>query len=348
METKTEQVRSQVFRAILQGHYTPGSKIPPEREMAQLTGTSRITVRRAYAELEQSGILERHPGRGTHIATAVRGYASVAREIALLASVRDPFALDFIEAMESAIVEHDALLILRVTEEDPAKEEAAAIDLVGKGVHDLVVWPSGGRFAAETFRRLRILGTNMVFFDRMLPGPYADFVGLDNAHAVTTLLEAAVMAGWKQFVFVSHDGLDADSDRQREDAFKRWCLRKSVPHRLVRVPWRGDVPAALRASRKAWFGAGDSAGAAAQPAIICVNDDIALQVKTVCGADADVYGIDGLPEAVAAGIPTYAQPMKEMARKAIELLADQQEQHVNWMARQVYCRGELVRPGASS
>ena len=350
METKTDYVRNEIFRAILRGDYEPGGKIPTERDMARITSTSRITVRRAYAELEQGGVLERRQGCGTYIATGVRGHAHKMREIALLASVRDPFALDFIEAMEAALTEREALLVLRITEQDPAREEAAAIDLVGKGIRNLVIWPSGGRFASETFRRLRILGTNLVFFDRMVPGPYADFVGLDNAHAVTTLLDEAERSGRTRFVFVSHDGLGADSDRQREQAFRCHCEGRSLPHQLVRVPWHGLVRETLSRNCSDWFGISDVGGKEGGPgdlAVICVNDDVALHVLAACGPGIDVYGIDGVPEARAAGIPTYAQPMREMARKAIELLAAQQKQNVHWQAQAVYCRGKLIRPTVS-
>jgi|GEM_PF-1010697 len=336
-QTKTDYVRNRIFRAILRGDYGPGDKIPTEREMERLTRTSRVTVRRAYADLERSGVMERRQGRGTYIATAVRGHAQAAREIALLASVRDPFALEFIQALETSLNVQDALLILKITEQDPRKEEEAAIDLVGKGIRNLVIWPSGGGFPTDTFRRLRIVGTNMVFFDRMLPGPYADFVGLDNRQAVVALLKEALRNGRERFLFISHKGLEADSDRQREEAFRLYCERQGLPHRMVRVPWRGDILGAIRRHRRAWF------VEAKNQAVICVNDAVALHVKSAGGGKIDVYGIDGLPEARAAGIPTCEQPMKAMARKAIELLWAQQQQSTKWKARQVYCRGRLIR-----
>ena len=249
----------------------------------------------------------------------------------------DPFALEFIQALETSLNAQDALRILKITEQAPRKEEEAAIDLVGKGIRNLVIWPSGGGFPTDTFRRLRIVGTNMVFFDRMLPGRYADFVGLDNRHAVVTLLKEALRNGRERFLFISHKGLEADSDRQREEAFRLYCEQEGLPHRLVRVPWRGDVSGAIRRHRRAWF------VEAKNQAVICVNDAVALHVRSAGGGKIDVYGIDGLPEARAAGIPTCEQPMKAMARKAIELLWAQQQQSTKWMARQVYCRGRLIR-----
>ena len=162
--TKTEQVRDQVFRAVLQGDYKPGDKLPPERDMARSTATSRITVRRAYAELAGAGIVDRARGRGTHLRTENRGHASAGSVVGLLASVQDPFMLEFITALEAALAAEGAVFALRLTDEDPAREERAAMELVARGVRNLVIWPSGRCLSVGTFERLRILGTNLVFF----------------------------------------------------------------------------------------------------------------------------------------------------------------------------------------
>jgi GntR family transcriptional regulator len=52
---------------ILRGLYAPGAPIPNEMRLGELFGVSRITVRRAVADLESQGLLEKRHGRGTFV-----------------------------------------------------------------------------------------------------------------------------------------------------------------------------------------------------------------------------------------------------------------------------------------
>lgn len=52
---------------LLQGVYPPGSMIPNEEALCEQFGVSRITVRRAVADLEARGLLEKRQGRGTFV-----------------------------------------------------------------------------------------------------------------------------------------------------------------------------------------------------------------------------------------------------------------------------------------
>jgi len=59
------QVRNQLREQILHGDLPGGSRLPPERALAQSLGISRTTVVSAYAELKAEGLVEGHVGRGT-------------------------------------------------------------------------------------------------------------------------------------------------------------------------------------------------------------------------------------------------------------------------------------------
>ena len=61
------QLMQRIAADIERGTYPTGSRIPPEHELEQLYQVSRVTVRRALAELTSEGLLERKQGKGTFV-----------------------------------------------------------------------------------------------------------------------------------------------------------------------------------------------------------------------------------------------------------------------------------------
>ncbi len=321
---KTDSIRTTIFKAILNGDYAPGDKLPTEREMAELTGSCRVTVRRAYEQLESARILHREQGRGTFVSSHSGGNPEACGQIALLTNVSDRFALEFIRALERELIDADMLLILRLTDEIPEKEEAAAIDLVGKGVTNLIIWPSGQTFPENTFARLRVLGANMVFFDRMLPGGYADYIGLDNDDAMAQLFQYADGKGLRNPVFVTHSDLKADSNIMREKAFIRNCQSRGLSGKVIAVPQRSSFSA-----RPVEID-GDAT-------VFCVNDDMALRLLPFCPNQL-LLGIDGLTDRIV----SVKHPMAEMARASVASLLNQQRKGIRWKAARNFFKGEIT------
>jgi GntR family transcriptional regulator len=57
-------IAEQLAVAIATGALPPGTRLPPERELAESLGVSRMTVRQALGDLEHAGLLRRVVGRG--------------------------------------------------------------------------------------------------------------------------------------------------------------------------------------------------------------------------------------------------------------------------------------------
>ena len=61
------QISEMLIREIGAGHLRRGQKLSPEREMAEELGVSVGTLRKALADLETKGVLERRQGSGNYI-----------------------------------------------------------------------------------------------------------------------------------------------------------------------------------------------------------------------------------------------------------------------------------------
>lgn len=62
-----QQIKEILEEAIAKGEYEEGSKLPTESELCRRCGVSRITVVRAFEQLEQSGLIYRVQGKGSFV-----------------------------------------------------------------------------------------------------------------------------------------------------------------------------------------------------------------------------------------------------------------------------------------
>lgn len=65
------QLQRRIAAAIAEGRLHPGDSLPPERDMAVMTGLSRVTVRKAVQALVGGGQLVQRRGSGTFVAPRV-------------------------------------------------------------------------------------------------------------------------------------------------------------------------------------------------------------------------------------------------------------------------------------
>jgi DNA-binding transcriptional MocR family regulator len=67
-ETLYAQLADSLAEAIGNGKLKPGERLPPHREFASALGVNITTVTKAMAVLQQKGLVESRPGRGTQVA----------------------------------------------------------------------------------------------------------------------------------------------------------------------------------------------------------------------------------------------------------------------------------------
>jgi DNA-binding FadR family transcriptional regulator len=110
-----DQVIEQLREQITTGRWPVGSRIPTESELAQLTATSRNTVREAVQSLVHAGLLERRQGSGTYVLASSELAGAVSRRVA---GARHRDVLEVRRTLEAGIAR---LAAARRTDEDVAR-----------------------------------------------------------------------------------------------------------------------------------------------------------------------------------------------------------------------------------
>lgn len=93
------QIADQIRSSILSGEFAPGDKLPPERELAEMFGVSRPSVREALNVLASSGLVMSYQGGGTVVMSLVE--TSSVNPLSELIRVQQDRALDVIEVRKS-------------------------------------------------------------------------------------------------------------------------------------------------------------------------------------------------------------------------------------------------------
>lgn len=89
------QIADQIRESILAGDFAPGEKLPPERELAEMFGVSRPSVREALNLLASAGMVMSYQGGGTVVQSLVD--ASKGGALSELIRTQQERALEVIE-----------------------------------------------------------------------------------------------------------------------------------------------------------------------------------------------------------------------------------------------------------
>lgn len=114
------KLQRRIAAAITDGRLDPGDSLPPERDMAAMTGLSRVTVRKAVQALVEAGQLVQRRGSGTFVAPKVE---RLEQALSLLTSFTEDMARRG-KAVESVWISRAI--------HSPTPEEVMALGLAAK------------------------------------------------------------------------------------------------------------------------------------------------------------------------------------------------------------------------
>jgi GntR family transcriptional regulator, transcriptional repressor for pyruvate dehydrogenase complex len=114
-----EQIVQQIEESILKGELSEGSQLPAERDLAKQFGVSRTAVREAIKALQEKGLVDAFPGRGTFVTNGTSN--SMRRSLDRIIKSGEPDGLAYlVEVREILEPEIAALAAVRATDQDLA------------------------------------------------------------------------------------------------------------------------------------------------------------------------------------------------------------------------------------
>ena len=105
---------------ILAGDYSPGDRLPPERDLIGSLNMSRNTLRKALDVLEREGAIWRHVGKGTFVAahggaSGTGSLAELSQQVTPIQLMRARLSLEPAIAREAAIhASEEAVIRLKI------------------------------------------------------------------------------------------------------------------------------------------------------------------------------------------------------------------------------------------
>ena len=180
------QIADAMKRDIREAGLAPHDSFLTDKSAGERYGASRITIRRAFAQLEEEGIVYRIRARGTMIC------AEPGRRIRIVAYIGQCVATNGIEpalvrGVEDYLAAHDTNVVICNTDNSPARANEHLRRLTDLGVDGVILIPmlAPPRENEALARFLRERGVPFVAVARSIPGMEREInsVAADNLSA---------------------------------------------------------------------------------------------------------------------------------------------------------------------
>jgi DNA-binding FadR family transcriptional regulator len=136
-----QRVAASITAAIEAGRWSPGTRLPGERDLAEEYGVSRPTIREAMIALEMKGWIEARHGSGLYV--TLRDHGTGQREDALNFDVG---AFDLTEARILFEGEAVALAAVSITDEQLDEIDALLVEMAAEDSNEPSVMDADHRF----------------------------------------------------------------------------------------------------------------------------------------------------------------------------------------------------------
>ena len=232
------QVYQSLLGRIQRGEFLPGSFLPPERQLTEDYGVSRITIIKALNELAQGLYIQRQQGRGTLVtdpaerAVKTEQASQQRRSLAFICQTLDhPYLFQILLGIaRTAAQQHYNLQV--ISSYDTDDEDAQHIqEAISRNVDGILVYPHHGYQHETLYRELQERNFPLVMVDRYYPQIETDCVIFDDEVAGYELAQHLLRKGCRRIAAISYFEVEATSINARLSGYRRALQEWGLPYK---------------------------------------------------------------------------------------------------------------------
>lgn len=218
--TKYAEVSSFVIDYIKTNNLQTGEMLPSETQLASMLNMSRITVRRAIGDLEESGLVNRVQGSGTYVSSKCENKTTTHYvPLILYGDDNSNIPLDIIRGANNFLFDNSCYLTVHFNNRNLRTEREIVNKLIDDGSRCIVIWPCTDNDPDDYFFRLVQRGVKFVFIDRIPANVSANVVLSDNLNGGYMATKHLIENGCKKIAFIEDVHL-AHSQKLRFDGYR--------------------------------------------------------------------------------------------------------------------------------
>lgn len=141
---KWQKVRDYILSEVVAGNFGPGDAIPSENYICEQGGISRSTVRQAFHELENEGLLYRVKGKGTFLADLKTSKKSARNELfgLVIPTIRRSLYPSLTQGFDDSLSSDRYQTLICQTNNDVDRQGNIVLRLLHKGIDGIAMVPT--------------------------------------------------------------------------------------------------------------------------------------------------------------------------------------------------------------
>jgi GntR family transcriptional regulator, arabinose operon transcriptional repressor len=325
---KYEMVKNYIKHLLMDGTVSYGEKLPSEYELIAKFNVSRHTIRKAFAELSNTGYIYKKQGKGTF--SSYKHNEKPKQIIAVLSTFISSFVFpSIIAGIEEILSDEGYMMLLSNTNNTKEKEAQFLTNILGYNVVGMIVEPAKsaiGNPNLKLFNEIHKGNIKTVFINSVYEDFSSPYVLLDDIKGGFIVTEYLIQLGHRKIACImkTDDKQGIDRSNGMVSAMQKYNVSPMPEfigsydtHSMYEAPYILAQSLMRKSDRPT--------------AVFCYNDQCALMVIQAIHDsglsvpnDISVVGYDDSLELVQGNmkLTTVSHPKKEMGKQAAKFLVE--------------------------